>query len=547
MSTSTRPPHLGLTESLPRMVRRLGLRPPVLPPVLARQLPAIIDPLTSLPPVRRLASKMLINYYSYATSLRPRALSMASDYTTWSSLTDRKFTGRHLPPADPEFIAALPSEGDVNALYRRDEEIKSADTSVWFMFFAQWFVDSFLRTDREDYRQNTSTQEIDLCQIYGLGPTQTRMLRSLSGGRLKSQLIDGQEFPVFLFQEREPGEPLAFKPEFDGLFDERFVIDTILGDAPDERKDSVFAVGLEHGNSTIGNTILNTLFLREHNRIAGVLQSEYPDWDDDRLFETTRLILLVIELKLVVEEYIRHIGPFDFAIEAVPFIADEERWNRPNQIAIEFNLLYRWHMLVPDQIGDGDDVLTPLDFLNNNPLVISRGLESLVEQCSKERAGRIGLGNTPRFLVDRTNPDHPSLEERTIALMRQARLRSFNDYRESYGLTRMESFAELTSDPELRERLEALYDGDIDRLEWYVGIFAEEYPAYLMMGELLTTMVANDAFTQALTNPVLSRSVFNEQTFSPVGMRIIEETHSLQQILARNSLSGEDVFASFQC
>ena len=446
MSTSTRTPHLGVTESLPRMVRRLGLRPPVLPPVLAKQLPGILEPLTSLPPVRRLASKMLINYYSYATSLRPRALSMASDYTTWSSLTDRKFTGRHLPPADPEFIAALPSESDVNALYRREQEIPSADTSVWFMFFAQWFVDSFLRTSREDFRQNTSTQEIDLCQIYGLGPAQTRMLRSLSGGRLKSQLIDGEEFPVFLFQERNPGEPLAFKPEFDGLFDERFVIDTILGDAPDERKDSVFAVGLEHGNSTIGNTILNTLFLREHNRIAGVLQSEYPDWDDDRLFETTRLILLVIELKLVVEEYIRHIGPFDFAIEAVPFIADEERWNRPNQIAIEFNMLYRWHMLVPDQIGDGDDVLTPLDFLNNNPLVISRGLESLVEQCSRERAGKIGLGNTPRFLVDRTNPDRPSLEERTIALMRQARLRSFNDYRESFGLSRLKSWAELTSD-----------------------------------------------------------------------------------------------------
>jgi prostaglandin-endoperoxide synthase 2 len=40
------------------------------------------------------------------------------------------------------------------------------------------------------------------------------------------------------------------------------VIGTILGNAPDERKDFVFAVGLEHGNSTIGNTIMNVLFLR---------------------------------------------------------------------------------------------------------------------------------------------------------------------------------------------------------------------------------------------------------------------------------------------
>ena len=205
--------------ALPRLAEKLHLRPPTLPEALVHQLPRIIEPLASVPPLRRLASKLLINHYSYATSLRPRALTLESDYTTWTTLTDRRFTGRHLPPADPETIAALPAESDVNALYRRGEEIKSTDTSVWFMFFAQWFTDSFLRTSREDFRQNTSTQEIDLCQIYGLGADQTRMLRSMSGGRLKSQQINGEEFPVFLFQERKPGEPLKFKPEFDGLFD----------------------------------------------------------------------------------------------------------------------------------------------------------------------------------------------------------------------------------------------------------------------------------------------------------------------------------------
>src|SRR6478752_4891540 len=541
---SALPPLHTVSESLPRLAGKLGLRPPVLPDLLARRMPRIVGDLDAVPAVRRLASRLMINHYGYATTLRPRALSLENDFTTWTSLTDRRFTARHLPPADPETIAALPAESDVNALYRRGEEIKSTDTSVWFMFFAQWFTDSFLRTNREDVRQNTSTQEIDLCQIYGLGADQTRMLRSMSGGRLKSQQINGEEFPVFLFQERDPGAPLAFKPEFDGLYDERFVIDTILGSAPDESKDSVFAVGLEHGNATIGSTILNTLFVREHNRIATLLANEYPAWDDDRVFETTRMIMIVLELKLVVEEYIRHIGPLDFAIETVPFIADDERWNRPNWIAIEFNLLYRWHSLVPDVIGEGAEALTWQGFMNNNPLVISRGLESLVAQCSKERAGKIGLLNTPAFLVDRSSPDHPSLEERTIALMRQARLRSFNDYRESYGLPRMKNFAELTSDVALRERLETLY-ADIDSLEWYVGIFAEDYPDYLMMGELLTTMVANDAFTQALSNPLLARNVFTEATFSPAGMKIIDETTSLQQILARNSAAPEKVFSSF--
>ncbi len=204
------------SEALPRVVGKLGLRRPVLPDVLARKMPRIVGDIDAVPAVRRLASRLMINHYSYATTLRPRALSLADDFTTWTSLTDYSFTARHLPPADPETIARWPSEADVNALYRREHETKSTDTSVWFMFFAQWFTDSFLRTSREDFRRNTSTQEIDLCQIYGLGQDQTRMLRSLSGGRLKSQQIDGEEFPVFLFQERAPGEPLKFKAEFEG-------------------------------------------------------------------------------------------------------------------------------------------------------------------------------------------------------------------------------------------------------------------------------------------------------------------------------------------
>jgi prostaglandin-endoperoxide synthase 2 len=131
--------------------------------------------------------------------------------------------------------------------------------------------------------------------------------------------------------------------------------------------------------------------------------------------------------------------------------------------------------------------------------------------------------------------------------MRKARLRSFNDYRKCYGLRPVRSFADLTDDTGLRRRLEQLYEGDIEKLEWYVGIFAEDYPEHSMMGGLLTTMVANDAFTQALSNPLLARNVFTEDTFTPTGMRIITGTHSLQQILERNSAVPGAVHASFDC
>ncbi|HWD84697.1 MAG TPA: hypothetical protein VG321_03020, partial [Solirubrobacteraceae bacterium] len=134
--------------------------------------------LSRIKPIRRLVSRVLINQFGYATSLRPRALSLASDYTSWMSLTDRTFSGRHLPASTAAQQAGLPAEADVVALYRREQLAPATDTSVMFMFFAQWFTDSFLRTSLTDFRKTESNHEIDLCQIYGRNIAATSLLRS---------------------------------------------------------------------------------------------------------------------------------------------------------------------------------------------------------------------------------------------------------------------------------------------------------------------------------------------------------------------------------
>jgi prostaglandin-endoperoxide synthase 2 len=413
------------------------------------------------------------------------------------------------------------------------------------MFFAQWFTDSFLRTDPNDPRRNTSNHEIDLCQIYGLTEDATQKLRGRRG-RLRSQLIGGREFPEFLLERDRAGD-WRVRPDFTDLHDERFLFDQLLDGTTDEHKAAFFAVGLPHGNSTIGQTMMNTVFFREHNRIADELAATYPAWDDDRVFQTTRNTMIVLILKLVVEQYIRHIAPFDLPLQVVPRLAELERWNRPNWCAVEFDLLYRWHQLTPDSIRIGGEEVPAWKLVNNNPLVLAEGVETLMTACSRQRAGKIGLRNTPGFLVDRSGPvDRPSVEERTVALMRTARLRSYNDYRETFGLQRFTSFEELTTDEDLVRQLQKLY-AHVDDVEWYVGIFAEEYASYWMMGELVTTMVAHDAFTQALTNPLLAANVFHESTFTRVGMDVIERTGSLQDIVRRNAAAGDQVRVAFSC
>ena len=530
---------------------------PLIPTALQKPLGVTVDVLRHLPFGPRLVTSGFVGLLANATAPRPRPLTMVGDYTSWISLTDRSYSGRHLPPAPDR---RLPSEAEVLELFRRPrgQEKPSRDTSVMFLLFAQWFTDSFLRTDRSDWRKNTSTQEIDFCQIYGISENRCRMLRSMEGGRLKSQTIDGQEYPPFLF-ERQPSGAYAVKPEFKNLHDEDFLLDVLLAGVADRQKDLFFAVGLEHGNSTVGSTALDVLFLREHNRIAGILAKEYeagreqPAWNrgmspadlDERIFQTTRMIMTVLELKIVVEEYIRHIAPYDPPLQVVPGMAATKKWNRPSWIAVEFNLLYRWHMLVPDRVSTDAGVVDSRTFLrDNNALVLEKGIEWLMAQCSRSRAAEIGLFNTPAFLTDRWSPESPAVEERSIALMRFARLESYNAYRRRFGLEPKTSFADLTTDVHVQQRLEALY-GDIDDLEWYVGIWAEDHPEDQMMGDLLTTMVGYDAFTQALTNPLLAPQVFTEPTFTRAGLRIISKTTGLQQILARNVAAPSAAFARF--
>jgi prostaglandin-endoperoxide synthase 2 len=52
-------------------------------------------------------------------------------------------------------------------------------------------------------------------------------------------------------------------------------------------------------------------------------------------------------------------------------------------------------------------------------------------------------------------------------------------------------------------------------------------------------MVAVDAFSQALTNPLLSQYVYNEETFSAPGWAAIQSTGTFRDVLDRNTPSGQ--------
>ena len=549
----------------------------------------------AVPAIQRLANRLLIGHFAGLPPQRPLPLSLwtPSDkpvgrkaplefrpYVSWTGITDRTFTGRHLPPMDSDDVALLPDVNKVADLFARRKKngqevfIPSQRSNALFCFFAQWLSDSFLRTHPDDARRNTSNHELDLCQIYGLGQESTRLLREKAGGRLKSQVIEGVgEMPVYLVKpgtrEVDPElERICFDPiQAATTFDQcepphgragnlRELIIASMNDddwaVRDGRFEKFYAGGLERANSTLLYSCFNTLFLREHNRLAGELRRRYRIEDDDWLFETARNINMAKYIKILIEDYINHLTGGSFPVRLEPGFADHCAWYRANRISLEFNLVYRWHSLVPETFVVRDAVGQPTvlwekDFRFNNKEVETYGIERLIDSASRQRAGMVGLHNTPGFLMP--------AELATVRISRQFRLASFNAYRVRWGQTPYADFEALTGTdtPEQRalaQELAELYrneDGepDVDLVELPIGLYAEGRSGEAVLPKLLSLMVASDAFSHALTNPLLAAFVFGEDSLTPYGLEEFHKVRSFADIVAGVSATAEPPRASF--
>jgi prostaglandin-endoperoxide synthase 2 len=517
-----RPPRSGPPMQM-QMARGADLR---------SSLPTRFGPLWRLiqriPPLERIVNRVLINQGINVLPPRPYRLSTKRDFTTQDTLVDKTYNCRQLEPTDALEPRPEPDPKTVVELFRRKEFIPCEKSTVLFAYVAQWFTDGFLRSDRKnlesdvrDIRRNESTHEVDLAQLYGLDDVETNILRD-------------KRRPILLACQGEIGEELP--PDLydaDGTRVAQFADLRVIGTKKQHVDNAqLLAMGSDVSNTQIGYAMLNTLFLREHNRIARELAQANPSWDEDRVFYAARSVLTVLLIKVVIEEYINHIHPYHFQFRLDPRGFDKQPWMRPNWVAVEFNLLYRWHSLIPSELAVGSQTLALEDTLfRTKDLLGTHGLAALVDSASRQPAGRVGLRNTPEMLLYRA--DLPSIQAG-----RDVRLRGYNDYREACGFPRAKTFEDISSNPETCAALRGVYGNDVDEVEFFVGLFAEDSRPNSVLPPLIGRLVAVHAFSQLLTNPLFSPGLYNESTFSRRGLQIIDETRSLADIVRRNIPRG---------
>lgn len=536
--------------------------------------------LTAIGPLYRLVNRFAIHNASTAVRSRPHPTSTVHNFVSWKGLTDKSYSARHVE-ADPEFNAYgnLPHIDSVAELFERDgDPILCPKSTLLFPTFAQYLTDGFIRTrsdvldindpnESAKLKQNTSNHDIDLCPLYGLNESQTNALRvdtatSDRRGHLKTQTINGEDYAPFLFQTFDDNRPIddvnlpigmfpdndtklrqalynqgiEITPGFEGLdvpLGVPRLINTMVDDDDSQRDRNfareqilhLFAFGGDRANSATQTAMMNTLLIREHNRLAKAIGAAHVDWSDDRVFETARNVVIVEFIKVVVNDYINHIAPMEFKLDADPKAAWKAGWNRPNWITTEFSLLYRWHGLIPDEIRWGDVTYpAPATFMNNMPL-IKNGLAKGFEDMAAQPAGRLGPRNTTKGLM--------FVERLSVAHGRACELASYNGYRDYMGRDPVTSFKDISSHPATCAKLEEVY-GDVDKVEFFSGIFCEDRVPNSPLPSMVLVLVAVDAFTQALTNPLFSEHVFKESSFSKVGWEAINTMNSLEDLVRRN-------------
>lgn len=495
------------------------------------------------PAFHRWVSGLLINGIVSQTRPRPHPWSTKTPYISWAALTDRTYSARQLPARD---LAPRYDEKTTAAMFARPTgtpQVSCAKSTMLFPCFAQYLTDGFIRTwvfameERRD--RNTSNHEIDLCTLYGRLEKQTDALRLKSAdqrGRLKSRWINGEEYPPALYDAA--GKVLAEFVDLDpplGVLDETIPADPVKG-APERKatplaiKRQLFALGGDRANSTVGTMMMGTLLLREHNRLAGVMAGAHPDWDDDRVFETARNVVIVLYIKLVVEEYINHISPSRIRLLAYPNDGWKRPWNKPNWITAEFSLLYRWHSLVSEDITWAGQAAKTEHLQFGGDQLTGHGLANAFVWMSAQPAALLGARNTANYLQ--------IVEQKAIRQARDNQVDSYNAYRVANGLKPVTTFEEISTRPGVADQLKTLY-GHVDKVELYVGLFAEDTAANSPLPPLILRMVAIDAFSQALTNPLLSQNVWGDEAnrkaaFTAEGIAAIESTRTLRDLLVRN-------------
>eukprot|EP01061_Rhynchopus_euleeides_P025642 TRINITY_DN4159_c0_g1_i1.p1 TRINITY_DN4159_c0_g1~~TRINITY_DN4159_c0_g1_i1.p1 ORF type:complete len:590 (+),score=242.60 TRINITY_DN4159_c0_g1_i1:54-1823(+) len=382
--------------------------------------------------------------------------------------------------------------------------------------------------DAEGYLRNTATHWWDLSQLYGSNKAKQQELRTMADGRMKV-------LPNGLL----PTVPLL----------------------------NVASIGAV-GNVWAGIEVLHTLFVAEHNWICSELKQRNPTWDDERLFQTARVINTAQVAVVHTEEWLAMLmgdnKPIASALKLgvrgaegfhTSFWSDPlanlatsvlsslglgsgfgGKTTLPAGVAFsqteDYQAVHRMHSVLPNIVRINGTVLSLLELVGapGRDSIESHGMEEMMRALLESKSAKLELRNFPTAMS--SNAAQVDLAALDIFRERQRGLPRYNELRSQLGLKRCTSFEDINADPAIVADLKSVYSS-VDDVDIQVGVLAENpRPHGLRVGETSLHLFLAEAHRRIQTDRFFQES-FNEEVYTTWGLQHVLKAR-LRDIISRH-------------
>ncbi len=377
---------------------------------------------------------------------------------------------------------------------------------------------------------NAITAFIDASAVYGSDYYRAAWLRTFSDGKLKTS--DGNLLP------------------YNTLSGESY--DIMDPEAPEmampfPHVDRFFVAGDVRANENPLLTSIHTIFVREHNRLCDELIKENPDWTDELLYQRARKIVGAIMESIVYEEWLPTLGM------EVPAYQGYDQTEDPSIMNVFATAAYRYgHSVIGGALPrmNNEGQMMPEGALQLreaffNPAAIPQvggiepylmGMSTVIEQDFDCYV----IDDLRNFLFGPPGAGGLDLASLNINRGRDRGLADYNTVRKNFGLSPVNSFADLSPDPLLNQSFATVYE-DIDKVDIWPGLLAEGHMDGALFGPTAMTIIQHQFMALRDGDRFYYEA---DPEFSDVQVEQIRNTHLSDIILRNTSLTEiqENVF-----
>ncbi|KAL3375275.1 hypothetical protein AABB24_006654 [Solanum stoloniferum] len=358
----------------------------------------------------------------------------------------------------------------------------------------------------------------------------------------------------------------------------------VSGDGLLEHDDKGIPISGDVRNYWAGYSLLQALFVKEHNAICDMLKEHYPEFDDEKVYRHARLITSAVIAKIHTIDWTLELvktdtlmagmrinwygllgkkvkdllGPkFGPVLSGLVGLKKPRDHGTPYSLTEEFVSVYRMHSLLPDTIAlrdlkstTSEDKSLPIqDEIPMREMIgkegeknLSKiGMEQMLVSMGHQSCGAATLWNFPswmRNLVPHDIDGDDRLDLIDMAALdiyrdRERGIPRYNEFRRNLLMVPISKWEDLTDDEEVIEALQEVYGDDIEKLDLQVGLHAEKKIKGFAISEtafFIFLLIAS----RRLEADRFFTTDFNSRTYTEKGFEWVNKTETLKDVIDRN-------------